>query len=102
MMTGPVNQPEVHIIGEILGGTNFDMSHPVAMNYESDIGYVCKWSIDYGEAWTHLAGKQLGQTHVDVPYDHHSSYVDNHDSHSVIWSHPLDIHFTTYSLLVCH
>ncbi|OQR98819.1 hypothetical protein ACHHYP_07837 [Achlya hypogyna] len=69
-------------MGELVGGSGF----------EAGAGFVCKWSVDYGEAWEHLAGPELGQTHVDSPA---STF-----SRDVIWSHPIDVQFTTYAMQV--
>ncbi|GLD92561.1 hypothetical protein PINS_up001120 [Pythium insidiosum] len=79
----PLEQPEVHVIGEIVGGEGFESGTG---------GLCCKWSIEYGNQWIHIAGDQLGQTQVDHP----SPSVDN-VAGAVVWSHPLDIHFATTS-----
>lgn len=72
------NQPELHIIGEILGGSDFG----------SD-GHACAWSVEYGSSWHHLTGDQSGQTHVDLPGLPSSDHV---------WAHPLDVHFASDSI----
>ncbi|EQC39266.1 hypothetical protein, variant [Saprolegnia diclina VS20] len=74
----PQNQPEVHLLGDLVGGSGFD----------TGASYVCKWRVDYGEAWQHVCGKEVGQTHVDTP-----SVGDE-----VIWAHPIDVLWTTYSM----
>ncbi|KDO35578.1 hypothetical protein SPRG_00420 [Saprolegnia parasitica CBS 223.65] len=74
----PQNQPEVHLLGDLVGGSGF----------EAGVGYVCKWRVDYGEAWQHVCGKEVGQTHVDTP-----STGDD-----VIWAHPIDVLWTTFSM----
>ncbi|KAJ0399376.1 hypothetical protein ATCC90586_009168 [Pythium insidiosum] len=78
----PLEQPEVHIIGEIVGGDGFGVAD----------GLCCKWSIEYGNQWIHIAGDQLGQTQVDHP----SPSIDD-VAGAVVWAHPLDVHFATSS-----
>ncbi|DAZ94378.1 TPA: hypothetical protein N0F65_001112 [Lagenidium giganteum] len=79
----PGHQPEVHLIGEILGGKGFGKG-----------GFACKWSIEYGKAWIHIAGDQLGQSQIDYAVTH----LPGDDSLDVIWCHPIDLHFATLSL----
>lgn len=71
-------QAEVHIIGEIVSGRNFGPGC-----------FSCKWSIDYGEGWTHLEGSQLDQTQIDCLSSSQAS---------IIWAHPIDIHLTTITM----
>ncbi|KAJ0397560.1 hypothetical protein P43SY_003435 [Pythium insidiosum] len=78
----PLEQPEVHIIGEIVGGDGFGVAD----------GLCCKWSIEYGNQWIHIAGDQLGQTQVDHP----SPSIED-VAGTVVWAHPLDVHFATSS-----
>ena len=92
---------EVHIIGQILGASDFP-----------DHSLYCKWSIstgwDYlfflievknsfklilkhktkGSGWKHLQGIKEGQTHVDSPTYEPTAY----------WAHPIDIHYSTKGL----
>lgn len=74
--------PEVHVIGEIIGGSEFGSG-----------GFTCKWAVDYGSTWYHISGDQIGQTHVDYP---------DEASDDVVWSHPLDLHFACDSIQVSH
>lgn len=74
----PLHQPEVHVIGEITSGEGFGSG-----------GFACKWGLEYGRAWQHIAGDQLGQTQVDYPASSTAPII--------VWSHPLDLHFATTS-----
>ena len=63
-------QPEVHIIGEIVGGTGFEN------------GVACSFVVDYNtDHWDLLDGDVRGKSHVDYPMD---------DGFSV-WAHPIDV-----------
>uniref|UniRef100_K3X035 B9 domain-containing protein 2 n=1 Tax=Globisporangium ultimum (strain ATCC 200006 / CBS 805.95 / DAOM BR144) TaxID=431595 RepID=K3X035_GLOUD len=73
----PAHQPEVHIVGEITSGEGFGHG-----------GFACKWGIEYGSMWHHIAGDQLGQTQIDYP---------SSSTHPIIWSHPIDLHFAAAS-----
>ncbi|CEG35498.1 b9 domain-containing protein 2 [Plasmopara halstedii] len=77
----PAYQPEVHLIGEIVSGHGFG----------TDGGITCKWRIEYGGRWIHIAGDQFGQTQLDYP----SIAPWSADSNVVVWSHPIDLHFAT-------
>ena len=89
---------EVHIIGQILGASEFP-----------DHSLYCKWSISAGiykyqikkiqityyyrihlkgSWWKHLQGIKEGQTHVDNPTYEPTAY----------WAHPIDIHYSTKGL----
>lgn len=72
----PANQPEVHVIGEITSGEGFGSG-----------GFACKWGVELGGSWHHIAGDQLGQTQIDYPSS----------DRRIIWSHPIDLHFATSS-----
>ena len=69
--------PEVHFIGEIVGGFNFGS------------GVACKFHVQAGKHWTLLEGEDAGQTHVV-----HASGVDDLGA----WNHPIDLHYTTKSI----
>lgn len=71
--------PEVHILGEIGGGTGFG----------DGVSVCCKWSVEAGDHWEWLAGQRSGQTHTSEPED---------GSAFVPWSHPLDVHYVAGSL----
>ena len=70
-------QPEVHIIGEIVGGTGFESG--VSVSFEMDYN---------SDHWDLLDGDVRGKSHVDYPMD---------DGFSV-WAHPFDVHFSCRSL----
>ncbi|KAG7398677.1 B9 domain-containing protein 2 [Phytophthora boehmeriae] len=53
----PAYQPEVHLVGEIVSGQGFGTGW----------GFCCKWRVEYGSRWSHIAGDQSGQTQVDYP-----------------------------------
>lgn len=65
--------PEVHFIGEIVGGTSFGSS-PVC----------CKFAVEAGDRWEWLAGSQTGQSQTA----HAESGSD-----VAVWAHPLDLHY---------
>lgn len=75
-------QPEVHIIGEICGGTGFGEGTSVC----------CKWALEAGDRWEQLEGAKGGQTQTDTP----ESGTD-----VLVWSHPIDAHFVAGSMQVC-
>ena len=66
-----IREPELYVIGELSGGHNLGS------------GVCCRWLFDYGNMWIPLDGNIDGQTQVDYPSD----------GKTVVWSHPLDIHF---------
>ncbi|XP_053908883.1 B9 domain-containing protein 2 isoform X2 [Cuculus canorus] len=68
---------EVHIMGQIVGGSGFPQSR-----------LFCKWEVQAGGAWKLLEGAAAGQTHVDAPQAGDVTY----------WCHPLDVHFATKGL----
>ncbi|KAG7378894.1 B9 domain-containing protein 2 [Phytophthora pseudosyringae] len=77
----PAYQPEVHLIGEIVSGHGFGTAG----------GLTCKWRVEYGSRWGHIAGDQFGQTQLDYP----STAPWTSDPDVAVWSHPIDLHFTT-------
>lgn len=70
------HKPEVHIIGEVTGGSGFGRP-----------GVFVKWLIEFGNNWKVLVGDSEGQTHVDYPQDE-----DN-----LVWAHPIDLQLSTDS-----
>lgn len=68
---------EVHVIGQILGGSGFPES-----------SLFCKWKVQVGSAWRVLEGDAEGQTQVDDPSDEPMAN----------WCHPIDLHFATKGL----
>ncbi|KAK1932419.1 B9 domain-containing protein 2 [Phytophthora citrophthora] len=77
----PAYQPEVHLIGEIVSGHGFGMAG----------GLTCKWRVEYGSRWSHIAGDQFGQTQSDYP----STAPWTSEPDVAVWSHPIDLHFAT-------
>lgn len=65
--------PEVHFIGEIRSGIGFQWAFA-----------SCKWTVEWGESWSFLAGEYSGQT----------QYSAVHNDGNNIWNHPIDLHFT--------
>lgn len=68
---------EVHVIGQIIGGSGFPES-----------SLFCKWKVHMGSAWRVLQGDSEGQTQVDDPSDEPMAS----------WCHPIDLHFATKGL----
>mmetsp|Transcript_10595 Transcript_10595/g.36985 ORF Transcript_10595/g.36985 Transcript_10595/m.36985 type:complete len:296 (-) Transcript_10595:1586-2473(-) len=66
------SRPEVHVIGEIVGATDFGT------------GVSCKWALVAGEKWEVLNGEAAGQTHTDYAM-----------GDMAVWAHPLDVHYVT-------
>ncbi|GMF65092.1 unnamed protein product [Phytophthora lilii] len=77
----PAYQPEVHLIGEIVSGHGFGSAG----------GLTCKWRVEYGSRWSHIAGDQFGQTQLDYP----STAPWASDPDVAVWAHPIDLHFAT-------
>lgn len=75
--------PEVHILGEISEGIGF----------KADKFISCKWYLEWGKAWSLLAGDEASQT------QYAASSSDNYDGvQEVVWNHPIDVHFATASM----
>lgn len=74
-------QPEVHILGEICGGSGFGEGVPVC----------AKWALDTGERWELLEGAKGGQTQTDTP---------DPGTDTVVWSHPIDAHYVAGAMQV--
>jgi hypothetical protein len=68
-----VNTPQVHLIGEIKGATNFDSAR-----------LFCKFEIKCGYNWTLLAGHDSGETYEEIR-DEIGSFA--------LWDHPFDLHY---------
>ena len=47
---------EVHVIGELVGGSDFPSG-----------SLFCKWSVSHGSSWRVLEGASDGQTQIDHP-----------------------------------
>jgi len=76
--------PEVHILGEISEGIGFKANKFIS----------CKWYLEWGKAWSLLAGDEASQTQYAA-----SSSSDDYDGvQEVVWNHPIDVHFATASM----
>lgn len=73
--------PELHILGEICGGTGFGEGVHVA----------CKWALEAGDKFELIEGSIGGQTQVDC---------GESGSDAVVWSHPIDAHYMAGALQV--
>ena len=69
-------EPEVHFIGQIKGAHGFGS------------GVCCRWEVEGGSTWEHVAGELQGQTQVDYP----------EDGDSAVWCHPVDVHYVSKAL----
>ncbi|CAG9313760.1 unnamed protein product [Blepharisma stoltei] len=71
---------EVHFIGQIVAGTQFDTS----------AGLFCEIHLEYGDQWRELPNRseQGIQTQTSYPS------VDE----LIVWAHPIDLHFSTNSI----
>jgi hypothetical protein len=78
IMTKGDAKPEVHFIGQILGGTNFN----------STDGLFCEMLIQIGENWEMLSPNKLYQTQT--------CYADVDEI--FVWGHPFDIFFSAGDL----
>ena len=77
-------QPQLHITGEILGGSGFDAA------------VCCKWALEAGapqgdNLWVLVEGDEAGQTHTDYPAA---------GSDLAVWGHPIDAHYNAGTLSV--
>lgn len=77
-------QPQLHISGEILGGSSFDAA------------VCCKWALEAGapqgdNLWVLVEGDEAGQTHTDYP---------SAGSDLAVWGHPIDAHYNAGTLSV--
>lgn len=75
-------EPELHIIGEIVGGT-----FPGASTDNS----FASFTIKHGSEWILVGGDELGQTQVDYPIGIDSSQFS-------VWNHPIDLHYYSRSI----
>jgi hypothetical protein len=73
--------PELHILGELCGATGFGEGVTVS----------CKWALEAGENWEVQEGVVGGQTQADC---------GEPGSDSVVWAHPVDVHYTNGALQV--
>ena len=66
--------PEVHFIGEIVGGSSF-----------TGKGVSCKFTVEFGKNWDLLSGEYVGQT----------QYGQTSEDNITSWNHPIDLHMST-------
>jgi B9 domain-containing protein 2 len=69
--------PEVHFIGEIVGGSNFNGK-----------GMSCKFTVEFGKNWDLLSGEIMGQT----------QYGNADPDDLTSWNHPIDLHMATSTM----
>ena len=77
-MSNNSQTPQVHLIGEIKGGTGFPSSRS-----------FCKFEVKSGLNWTLINGKDVGETYEEV--------ADEVDDFAV-WYHPFDLHYKCKSI----
>jgi B9 domain-containing protein 2 len=65
---------EIHIIGQIVGATEFD---------KDDL--FCVYSVNKGRNWVHVSGEEKGETQVD----------ERGEDGMNVWAHPIDLHYST-------
>ena len=69
--------PEVHVIGEVLGASDFEKSN-----------LFCKYQfLTKNDKWTVLDGISKGQTQL--------SLVEKFEKDVVVWNHPVDVYYAT-------
>jgi B9 domain-containing protein 2 len=81
-----LREPELHIIGEIVGASSLDPNGDAAGNA------FCAWELKTGRYWNCVGGHESGQTQVDYP-----DSLDESDAGSgmAVWNHPMDVHYFT-------
>jgi len=72
----PSKAPEVHVIGELLGGEAFGT------------GVACRWRLEHGKFWGVLEGSTQGHTQT--------AYCP--DGALAVWNHPIDVHYHATSV----
>ncbi len=80
-----VVKSDVHVIGELVGATDFPLAHPALS---------CRWRLVYEgvKSWAVVRGAEQGCTHV--------CSAAGRDDAFVAWEHPIDVHLTTQKLEV--
>ena len=71
------NVPEVHFLGEVIGGTGFSR------------GVSVKWTVEFGKYWDLLSGEYTGQSQFG-----YSDFGEDMTS----FNHPVDVHFASSSI----
>jgi len=99
MSVARVVEPELHVIGEVVGCSLRGMSGGLtqALLAASSTLLGCGgrgenafagWEVKAGREWKCVGGREAGQTQVDYP----------ENGHTCVWNHPLDLHYYTSSL----
>lgn len=83
--------PEVHILGEIAGGSGFASGNGGTLGSGAGAPVCCKFSVETGDKWEWLGGHRSGQTHTVHPES---------GSDFSVWSHPIDLHYAAGSISV--
>jgi Ciliary basal body-associated, B9 protein len=83
--------PEVHILGEIAGGSGFASGNGGTLGSGSGAPVCCKFSFETGDKWEWLGGHRTGQTHTVHPES---------GSDFSVWSHPVDVHYAAGAISV--
>ncbi len=89
---------ELHLIGQIIGGSDFGTNQSLCCRWRLSSGKHTKFTFpatldnnliySLGENWRVLEGASEGQTQLDTPQ------IGSLSS----WNHPLDVHFATRGL----
>lgn len=76
-----LREPELHVVGEILGGSGFQMDNA-----------FCLYEMKTGKQWLCVGGDESGQTQIDYPEE------DDAAGGMFVWNHPLDLHYYTKTM----
>lgn len=84
-----LREPELHIIGEIIGASRLDPNGRLAENA------FCAWELKTGRYWQCVGGQESGQTQADYP-----ASLDEADAGGAltVWNHPMDVHYFAKTL----
>lgn len=99
--SGALSEPEVHIVGQILGGMAQSSARSISWRARVDSARVhcaasgvdaanvfCVWEAVAGQTWECVGGDQEGQTQVDY----------GREGKLAVWNHPVDLHYYTQTL----
>ena len=96
----PTAMAEVHIVGQLTGGDNFELP-----------SLFCKWTLEAGSNFRLLEGLTAGQTHCDTPNVRRPSNGRHlptplhgarpsltccarpQEGEAAVWAHPIDVHY---------
>lgn len=76
-----LKEPEVHIVGEIVGISGMDAANA-----------FCVFEVRTGRYWSKVGGEDKGQTQVDYPADDDAAAGGGG---MMVWNHPIDLHYFT-------